>query len=175
MKKKNKGKKKVWKIIVVIILMAIVGILSYYGTFYLDKKKNGGEVKVTVTFDDTESYVIPNTKKLDKEKAMEEWPYMMEVENSGDAKGLYQIIITDMESSNITRDKLDYVLMEDEKEIASGNLDKLNKNVLFEGSIEGKTTKKYKLYIWSTEENTEDAVYEYKLEFNTIKAGGPGF
>ena len=175
--KKNKKKKKFVfvKIILVLILMGIVGVGTYYGTLYLDNQKKGGDVKMTVTFDDTESYVIPNTKKLDEELAKQEWPYMMEVKNEGDGTGLYQIIITDIEKSTIKRDNLMYLLILDDVEVSRGKLSSITSDILYQGMITGNTTQKYKLYIWSTVEPEEDAYYEYKLAFNTIKEGGPGF
>ena len=97
------------KIIGVILLCLVMGVVAYYGTLYIDNLRKGGDVNVTVTFDDTETYVIPSIEKMDKEKALKEWPYMMEVDNTGSGKGLYQIIITDVETSTIKRDKLDYV------------------------------------------------------------------
>ena len=163
------------RIIGVIILCAIVGVGAYFGTLYLDKLRKGGEVKVTVTFDDTETYVIPSIEKMDKEKALKEWPYIMNVENSGSGKGLYQIIITDIEKSTIKRDSLEYSLYLDEKEVVSGKLKDIKDNILYTGEIEGNTKQKYKLYIWVVKEVEKEATYEYKLEFNTIKSGGPGF
>lgn len=163
------------RIIGVIILCLIVGVGAYYGSLYLDKLNKGGEVNLTVTFDDTETYTIPNVSKIDKEKALEEWPYMMEVSNTGNGKGLYQIIITDTDKSTIKRDKLEYLLKLDDKEVASGKLDSIKDNVLYIGEIDGNTKQKYKLYIWVTSEVSEKDIYEYRLEFNTIKSGGPGF
>ena len=112
---------------------------------------------------------------MDKEKALKEWPYMIEVDNTGSGKGLYQIIITDVETSTIKRDKLDYVLCLDDKEVSSGKLKDVKDNILYTGEILGKTKQKYKLYIWVTDEVDKEDNYEYKLEFNTIKTGGPGF
>ena len=163
------------KIVGVIFLCLIIGVLSYFGTLYLDKLKQGGEVKVTVTFDDTNTYIIPSIKKMDKEEALDEWPYIMEVENDGSGKALYQIIITDEETSTIKRENLEYSLYLDDKEITSGKLSNIDKNVLYTGEIGGNTKQKYKLYIWVISEVDEESVYEYKLEFNTIKSGGPGF
>ena len=163
------------RIIGVIILCLIVGVGAYYGSLYLDKLNKGGEVNLTVTFDDTETYTIPNVSKIDKEKALEEWPYMMEVSNTGNGKGLYQIIITDTDKSTIKRDKLEYLLKLDDKEVTSGKLDSIKDNVLYIGEIDGNTKQKYKLYIWVTSEVSEKDIYEYRLEFNTIKSGGPGF
>jgi len=147
------------KIIGVILLCIAIGVGTYYGTLYLDNLKKGGTVNVTVTFDDTESYVIPSTKKMNKEEALKEWPYMMEVNNTGTAKGLYQIIITDMEKSTIKRDSLDYALYLDEKEIITGSLSDIKDNILYTGEIEGKTKQKYKLYIWAIKD-FEEANYE---------------
>ena len=163
------------KIISVIIICLIIGVVSYFGTYYLDKLRKGGEVNVTVTFDDTDTYVIPSVKKMTKDEALSEWPYIMEVDNTGNGKGLYQIKITDIETSTIKREKLEYVLFLDDKEIVTGSLNEIKNDVLYTGEIGGNTKQKYKLYIWATEELDEKDTYEYKLEFNTIKSGGPGF
>lgn len=163
------------KIIGVILLCLIIGVGTYFGTLYLDNLRRGGDVNLTVTFDDTETYTIPSIEKMDEDKALKEWPYMMEVENTGSGKGLYQIIITDEEKSTISRDKLDYLLYLDDKEISSGKLSKVKDNILYTGSIEGNSKQKYKLYIWVNSEVEKESVYEYKLAFNTIKSGGPGF
>ena len=163
------------KIIGVILLCLAIGVGTYYGTLYLDKLKKGGEVKVTVTFDDTETFKLETIDKMDKENALKEWPYIMNVENSGDAKGLYQIIITDVSTSTITRDNLDYALKLDDKEVTSGKLKDIKDNVLYTGEIEGNKKQNFKLYIWVTTDVSKDDNYEYKIEFNTIKSGGPGF
>ncbi len=163
------------KIIGVILLCLIIGVVAYFGTLYLDNLRKGGDVSVTVTFDDTEAYTIPSIEKMNKESALKEWPYMMEVNNTGSGKGLYQIIITDEKTSTIKRDKLEYLLYLDDKEIKSGKLNDIKDNILYTGEINGKTKQKYKLYIWVVSEVEKDSVYEYKLEFNTIKSGGPGF
>ena len=163
------------KIIGVILLCIVFGVGAYYGTLYLDSLKKTGSVNVTVTFDDTETFKIESIEKMDKEKALKEWPYIMEVENSGSGKGLYQIIITDVLTSTIKRDTLDYSLYLEDKEVVSGKLKDIKDNILYTGEIEGKTKQKYKLYVWVTSEVEKESNYEYKLEFNTIKAGGPGF
>ena len=163
------------KIISVILLCLIVGVGAYFGTLYLDNLRKGNDVKVTVTFDDTESYVIPSIEKMDKEKALTEWPYIMEVNNTGRNKGLYQIKITDVETSTIKRDDLEYLLYLDDKEVTTGKLSDIKKDILYTGEIEGKTKQKYKLYIWTIKDQEKEANYEYKLEFITIKTGGPGF
>lgn len=171
----KKGKKKVLNIISTIVLCIVLGIVAYFGSLAYDKAKKGGDVKVIVTFDDTETYVIPSTKKMTKEEALLEWPYIMEVKNEGNAKGLYQIKISDTEKSLISRKDLDYVLLLDDKEVTSGNLDTLKNDILYTYEIEGNQTQKYKLYIWSNALVDEEALYEYKLNFIVIKTGGPGF
>ena len=163
------------RIIGVILLCGIIGVVAYFGTFYLDKLKKGGDVNVTVTFDDHESFMIESIEKMDKEKALKEWPYIMEVENSGSGKGLYQIIITDTKKATIKRDNLEYSLYLNDTEVVDGKLNDIKDNILYTGEIEGKTKQKFKLYIWVTKEVEKESIYEYKLEFNTIKTGGPGF
>ena len=163
------------RIIGVILLCGVIGVGAYFGTLYYDNLKKGGDVNVTVTFDDTETYTIPSIQKMNKESALKEWPYIMEVNNTGSGKGLYQIIITDEKKSTIERDKLGYSLYLDDKEITSGKLSDIKDNTLYTSEINGNTKQKYKLYIWVTEEVEKESIYEYKLDFNTIKSGGPGF
>ena len=163
------------RIIGVILLCAIVGVGAYFGTYYLDKLRKGGDVNVTVTFDDTKTFKIESVEKMNKEQALKEWPYIINVENTGSGKGLYQIIITDIETSTIKRDSLEYSLYLDEKEVTSGKLNDIKDNILYTGEIEGNTKQEYKLYIWVVKEVEKEVTYEYKLEFNTIKSGGPGF
>ena len=168
-------KKKGLRIVLIIFLCLIVGVVAYFGTLYLDKLRKGGDVNVTVIFDDTETYVIPSMKKMDKEEALKEWPYMMTVKNDGSGKGLYQIIISDTEKSLVSRDDLDYLLVLDDKEILNGTLSDIKEDVLYTYEIEGNKEQRYKLYIWVNKDVEKDAIYEYKLTFNTIKTGGPGF
>lgn len=166
--------KKVVKIFLVIILCGMVGVVSYFGTLKLDQQKKGGDVSITVTFEDTEEYQIPSAKKMKKEDALKEWPYIFRINNSESGKALYQIIISETDKSTIKRDSLKYSLYLDDKEISEGKLKDLQKDILYTGSIEGEKEQTYKLYIW-TEEELDEGVYEYKLSFNTIKDGGPGF
>ncbi len=165
--------KKVKKIIIIIILCLLCGLVGYFGTLTLDKMKNKGTVNITVTFDDNESFILENTNKLTKEDALKEWPYIINIENTGDAKGLYQIIIKDIDS-NIERENLEYSLYLNDNEVSSSKLSDIKENILYTHEINGNTKQEYKLYIWVNDE-FEEAKYEYKLEFNTIKAGGPGF
>ena len=166
--------KKVKIIIITILLCVASGILAYFGTLKLDMPRKGGNVNIKVTFDDTETYVIPSIKKMTKEEALKEWPYKLKVNNTGTAKGLYQILIEDV-SDSIKRNDLDYALYLDEKEVQSGNLSKIKDNILYTYEINGNTEQKYDLYIWSTTEHKDEEKYEYKLTFNVIKDGGPGF
>lgn len=177
--KKNKIGKKILKIVLVIILSLVMGVIAYKGSFYLDKIfKYYGKAEIKVTFDDTKSYVIPNVSNSNKEEALETWPYMFTIENEGNRKGLYQIIIKDMETSTIARTNLQYVLMMDDKEVATGNLDAITNDILYTGDINKDSSQRYKLYIWVTDHETNDEkedVYEYQLSLNAIKEGGPGF
>ena len=163
------------RIIGVIFLCVVIGVGAYFGTLYLDKLKQGGDVNVTVTFDDTETFTLETIKKMDKQSALKEWPYIVNIENTGSGKGLYQIIITDEKKSTIDRDFLEYSLYLDDEEVTSGKMKDIKDNILYTGEIKGNTKQTYKLYIWVIEEVEKDSIYEYKLEFNTIKAGGPGF
>jgi len=200
MKKKTKTPKKnnkILKIIIILILCVGFGFASYFITYQIDKNKKGGDVKLTVTFDDTETYIIPSITKMSEEDAMKEWPYIINLENKGTGKGLYQILIKDAKDSTIKRDYLSYALYLGDKKVVSDELKNIKDNILYTYEIDGKTKQKYELYIWvskdlpeesneevkeGSEENKEEeknekkeTKYEYSLEFNTIKAGGPGF
>lgn len=169
-------KNKIIKGLLIIILCAGFGVASYFVTLKMDRMRRGEDVNITVTFEDAETYVIPNTQKLDKEKALEEWPYIVHVENTGSNKGLYQIIISDLEENTMKRDVLEYSLYLDDKEIKTGKLKDIKDNILYTYEINADTKQEYKLYIWANEEaNVEKPVYEYKLSFSVIKTGGPGF
>ena len=172
----KKKKSHIKRDIIVIIICVVFLVIGYFGTLFIDQNRNKGNVNLTVTFDDTKTYIIPVTSKLSKEEALKEWPYIINLENSGDAKGLYQIIINDIDTSTIKRDVLEYALFFNDKEIINGKLKDLKDNILYTGSINGKEKQEYKLYIWACDdiEDTEGK-YEYSLEFKTIKAGGPGF
>lgn len=177
-RKKNSFTKKMVISFIVIILCAFFGIGTYYITLAIDKARKGGEVNITVTFDDTESYVIPNTNTLTEDEALKEWPYIFKIENTGNAKGLYQIRIKDLEDSNISRKVLEYSLYKDDVKTSFGHLSDLKDDLLYTYEIEGETDQEYKLYIWvgeDEEKDTKELKYEYKLELTVIKDGGPGF
>jgi len=189
MKKKNKGK-KIIKIMVIFLLCIGCGFGAYFITYKIDASKKDGDVRLTVTFDDTETYIIPNITKMDEEEAMKEWPYIINLENKGTGKGLYQILIKDAKESTIEREYLSYALFLGDKKIASDELKNIKDNILYTYEIDGKTKQKYELYIWVSKdfpleevkeegeeipEEKKETKYEYSLEFNTIKAGGPGF
>ena len=55
--------KKIKIVVLTIILCVIVGVGTYFITYKIDQAKKGGTVDVKVTFDDTESYIIPSIKK----------------------------------------------------------------------------------------------------------------
>ena len=168
-------KSKIYLIVSTLIFSIIAFIIGFYLTLAIDKAKGGEDVNIKVTYEDSETYIIPSVKKMTKDEALKEWPYIVHVENTGSDKGLFQIIIKDIDKSTIKRDDLDYILEEDKIEVSKGNLNTLKNNILFEGEIDGKEEKVYKLYIYTTKDFDVKDTYEYKLEFNAIKTGGPGF
>ena len=115
--------KKVGKFILIIIFILLSAVIAYFVSYEVDKiYKDKGETVLSLTYDDTETYVIPNINVLDIEKAKEEWPYMWTIKNTGTKAGVYQILITDMETSTIKRDGLKYSLILDDIEVATGNM-----------------------------------------------------
>lgn len=183
--KKNKIGKKILKIVLIIVLSLVMAVIAYTASFYLDKTfKYYGKTEIKVTFDDTKTYVIPNVLNSNKEEALKTWPYMFTIENSGNRKGLYQIIIKDMETSTIERTNLHYVLMLDEKEVQEGTLSSITNDILYTSEVNKNASQRYKLYVWvedleninDTEDSeTKEDIYEYQLSLNAIKEGGPGF
>ena len=59
-------KNKIVKSLLVILICVGFCVASYFVTLKMDRMKRGEDVDITVTFEDSETYVIPNTKKLDK-------------------------------------------------------------------------------------------------------------
>ena len=171
-----KKKIKIGKIIGVVLTSLVVITLSYLTTYYIDKYNLSKKVvNVTVTFDDTETYIIPNTSNLDKIGAMLEWPYMFTINNEGNTDSLYQIIIKDKDS-NIERKYLSYLLIVDDKEIKEGLLSDIEEDILYVGSIMKNTSQRYNIYVWVNQDiDVENAKYEYQLSLNAIMDGGPGF
>lgn len=162
-------------IIIGVILGILSGVIGYFGTLYLDKLRKGGEVNVSVTYEDVEEFKLENNKKLNKDEALKEWPYIFHMENKGDAKGLYQIKIIDSSDNTIKREDLSFVLMLDDKEIKSGKLNELKEDILYTGEIESSIKQDFKLYVWSNKDYQEEDIYKYKLDIVVIKTGGPGF
>lgn len=168
-------KKKVLRTILVVLILIISIVSSYFITMFVDKANNKGkEAIIDVVFDDNEYYVMPNSEVLDKETALLEWPYKFSVSNKGNTAGIYQIIILDDKDNDLKRDDLSYILFLDDKEIATGNLIDLKNDILYEGNIKKNSEQKYKLYIYKTKE-TEGKNYKYSIKLNAILEGGPGF
>ncbi len=165
--------KKVKLIIITLILCIVAFLIGYYVRLSLDKWKGGEDVNVKVVYEDSEIFTIPSIKKMSKKEALEEWPFIVHIENTGKDKGLYQIIIK-AEDKSISTDNLEYVLMENDKEIKSDSLKNIKNDILLESEINGKEKKEYKLYIYSNKDY-EEGNFSYKLTFNVIKSGGPGF
>lgn len=168
---------KIGKVILIIFLSLIIMVASYMVSYYIDKLyRYSGTASITVTFDDTETYVIPNTLETTREEALKTWPYMFTIENNGNRKGLYQIIIKDVDTSTIKREDLHYTLILDEQELKSGKLNEISDDILYTHKIDKKANQRYKIYIWSeSADTTKDDIYEYQISLNAIKDGGPGF
>ena len=168
-------KKKVLRIILIVLLMALAFASTYVITYWRDKNNNKNKnTEIMVVFDDTDYYVIPNSEVLDEEQALEEWPYKFKVTNNGNTKGLYQIIFLEDESSDIDRSNLSYILYLEENEVKKGNLDKIANNILFESEISSSKEQNYSLYIYKNNES-DGKVYQYSISLNAIMDGGPGF
>ena len=164
------------KIIITVILCLVCGVIGYFGTLKLDELKKGGDIKIIFTLADTKTYVIPNANILDKEKAKEEWPYEFSIENKDNGSGYYQILIKDV-SGNLKRDDLSCILLLDDKEVLNIEMKDIKNNVLYQGDILPNNITKGKLYVWNNhkEKENEELSYEYSLELEAIKKGGPGF
>ena len=140
--------KKVKRIILIIIYVVLVFVISYFVTYYVDKlNKGNGKAVISVTFDDTDYYVIPNSEKLDEEKALLEWPYIFTIKNSGDKGGIYQILISDDSENDLQRENLQYLLYKDDEEVQKGELKNIKDNILYTSEINNNKEQKYKLYI----------------------------
>lgn len=154
------------KIIGFIGLILFVMVLSYVVTLYLEKDKFE-DINLLVTFEDTKYFELENTSFLEKEEVSKTYPYIFEIENKGITSVNYQIEITDLEISNLTREDLDYILILDSEEVKTGTLSEIDNNILYSSNIKTKKTGTYKLYIYLNKEK-EDVSYKYSLEVKTL-------
>lgn len=157
--------KKWIKRIGLIILLLAVGALLAYGSYHISKKFVN-DTNVKITFEDNESFELEDVTELSEEEALKLWPYIFHMENEGNRKASFKLIINDV-SGDIKRDSLDYYLMCGDKKVASGHLKELKDNILYKGEIDKKAKQDYKLYIWNTKKDAgEKYEYNIKLEFD---------
>ena len=157
--------KKWIKRIGLILLLIAVGALLAFGSYYFSKKyvKN---TNVKITFEDNESFTLEDITELSEEEALKLWPYIFHMENEGNRKANFKLIISDVDG-DIKRESLDYYLMRDDKKVASGHLSDIKDNVLYKGETDKKEKNDYKLYIWVTKKDAgEKYEYNIKLEFD---------
>lgn len=154
------------KIIGFIGLILFVMGLSYIVTSYLEKDKYE-DINLLVTFEDTKYFELENTSFLEKDEVIKTYPYIFEIENKGKTSVDYQIEITDLEISNLTREDLNYILMLDSEEVKTGTLSEIDNNILYSSKIKSKNNEKYKLYIYLNKEK-EDVSYKYSLEVKAL-------
>ena len=154
------------KIIGFIGLILFVMGLSYIVTSYLEKDKYE-DINLLVTFEDTKYFELENTSFLEKDEVIKTYPYIFEIENKGKTSVDYQIEITDLEISNLTREDLNYILMLDSEEVKTGTLSEIDNNILYSSKIKSKNNEKYKLYIYLNKEK-EDVSYKYSLEVKSL-------
>lgn len=156
----------VGKIIGVILLCIFVAGMTYVVTRYLEAARYS-DINLLVTFEDTKEFTLENTKKLTKEEALLTYPYIFTVENKGSRKADFEIKLTDSFEKNVTRDKLNYIIMKGDKELVSGKLSEIPKdNIFYTNSVEAKKTDTYKIYIYLVED-IKDASYTYSLSLET--------
>ena len=149
-------------------IIGLIGILSftigisYILTYQLEKTKFE-DVKLLVTFEDTKEFSLENTNILEKEEALETYPYIFSVKNNGKSLVDYQIKIKNKEISNLEKSDLSYILFLNDDEVKTGKLDELKDNILYNSKIKNKKTDIYKLYIYLNKE-IKDVSYKYSLE-----------
>jgi len=163
---------KVIKRIIIILVILALGALVAFASYHIFEKYIK-KADLYLTYEDNDGYVIPVVDVMTEEEALKEWPYIMHLENRGKRDTDYKLVIKDKDG-DIKREYLSYLLMEDDKKVASGKLSDLKDNIIYNGTIKGnkKITKEnekhdYKLYIW-VNKKIDGTKYEYSitLEFN---------
>ena len=154
---------KVGKIIGIILLCIFVMGISYVVSMYVDKNKYG-DINLNVTFEDTEEFKLENTNKQTKEEALKNYPYIFTLENKSLANLDFDLVIDDKLSEGLDRSSLDYIILVNDKEIASGSLNDIKDNILLKNKIERKKKDTYKVYIYFNEEVSGE--YSYSLKVN---------
>lgn len=139
--------------------------LSYTVTYYMDKVLYE-DISLLVTFEDTETFKLENTSKLEKTEALNTYPYIFSIENNGLGSVTYQIKIQE-DVSNVEKNLLSYILYLNDEEVKEGLLSDLEDDVLYTSKIKAKQTATYKLYIYLNEEK-DDVSFEYSLEIESL-------
>ncbi len=157
--------KKWIKRIGLILLLVAVGALLAFGSYYFSKKyvKN---TNVKITFEDNESFELEDVTELSEDEALKLWPYIFHMENEGNRKAKFKLVISDV-SGDIKRENLDYALLRDDKKVEGGHLSDIKDNIIYRGETDKKEKNDYKLYIWVTKKDAgEKYEYNIKLEFD---------
>ena len=157
--------KTIKRIIIILVILAF-GALAAFASFYLSKKYVK-KADVKVTFEDSETYVIPEVGELSEEEALKLWPYIMHIENNGKREAKFNLVIKDVDG-DIKRDYLSYALLKDDKKVESGKLSDIKNNIIYEGTINKKEKNDYKLYIW-VNKKIEATKYEYSISLEFTK------
>lgn len=133
--------------------------IAYVVTHYLEKNKYA-DINLIATFEDTKEFTLENVKKLDKEGALKTYPYIFTLENKGISNVNFDL---KLEDSDFSRENLDYIIVLNDKEVASGSLLDIKDDILLKGNIGRKKTDTYKVYIYYTED-VKDPKYTYSLK-----------
>lgn len=157
-------KKELRLIIVTLILIVLLGVLSYifFGIF---KEKNPSIIsRLEVSFSDVDQSVVNEDFTLPKEEIK---PYQFSVMNKGKEDIKYKVILVDnSENKNsIARNNLRYELTLNGTVINQGKLSKIRDNVLDVRTIGKNSKNQYNIKIWlDSDHQFEDIVYTYSVK-----------
>lgn len=160
-----KKKLLIGKIIGFVGLLIFTTGVSYMITYYLDRSLYSN-IDLLVTMEDTETFTISNTNKLDDELVLETYPYIFEVKNKNE-KTNFNILLLDNNLENVERSNLNYILYKNDELVKKGVLSEIKNNILYNASISKKATDTYKLFVYVNEE-LEDVSYEYSIKIEAL-------
>ena len=156
---------KIGKIIGIILLCIFAMGITYVVSKYVDASRYGS-INIDVTFEDSKEFSLENKDQQTKTEALKDYPYIFTIENKSLANLDFDLVLEDKLSEGIDRSSLDYIVLVNDKEIASGNLDSIKDNILLKNKINRKTKDTYKVYIYFNEKLNKPE-YSYSLKVKT--------
>ncbi len=151
-----------------ILLILILCMLSF-GFYKVFSTKNPAIISnLEVSFSDSGKTIVNEDFSLKEEYIQ---PYTFRIANKNQFDTKYKVVLTDNSKSkdSISRDKLQYRLVLNNKVIATGKLSEIKNDIIDSRVITKGTTNRYEFKVWLLEDDDyENTVYTYSIKVVSI-------